>query len=100
MLSEHLGQATKDELAPHRFLDRLLDDEITHREERRIKTSLKLSGLPIGQTLSTFDFGFQPAVERSRIETLATCSWIRERESLLIQGPPDPATYCSISLLR
>ena len=88
VLSEHLGHATKDELAPHRFLDRLLDDEITHREERRIKTSLKLSGLPIGQTLSTFDFGFQPAVERSRIETLATCGWIRERESLLIQGPP------------
>lgn len=88
VLAEHLGKATKDELAPHRFLDRLLDDEITHREERRIKTSLKLSGLPIGQTLSTFDFGFQPAVERSRIETLATCGWIRERESLLIQGPP------------
>jgi DNA replication protein DnaC len=30
---------------------------------------------------------FQPAVERSRIETLATSGWIRERESLLIQGP-------------
>jgi DNA replication protein DnaC len=88
VLTEHLSKATKEELAPHRFLDRLLDDEITHREERRIKTSLKLSGLPIEQTQSTFDSGFQPAVERSRIETLATCGWILERESLLIQGPP------------
>ncbi|MGH7566211.1 MAG: IS21-like element helper ATPase IstB, partial [Gemmatimonadota bacterium] len=31
---------------------------------------------------------FQPSLERSRIETLATCAWIRERETLLLQGPP------------
>jgi DNA replication protein DnaC len=27
-------------------------------------------------------------VERSRIETLATCAWLRSAETLLIQGPP------------
>jgi len=27
-------------------------------------------------------------VERSRIETLATCQWIRKKRTLLIQGPP------------
>ena len=63
----------------------LLDRELA---ERRVKTSLKLSGLPTGQTLGNFDFSFQPSVERSRIETLGTCAWIREKESLLIQGPP------------
>ena len=29
-----------------------------------------------------------PVSESSRLETLATCAWIREKESLLIQGPP------------
>ncbi len=87
-LGERLEQASKDNLAPHRFLDRLLEDELSEREQRRISTSLKLSGLPTGQTLGNFDFAFQPAIERAQIETLATCAWLRARETLLIQGPP------------
>ena len=58
------------------------------REERRIKAMLKVSKIPTGQTLENFDFAFQPAIERSRIETLATGSWIRSAEVLLLQGPP------------
>lgn len=83
-----LGEAVKESVPPHRFLDRLLEEELGHREERRVRTSLKLSGLPTGQTVANFDFSFQPSIERSRIETLATCQWIRENRTLLIQGPP------------
>jgi len=36
---------------PHRFLEELLDVELSGRETRRIATSLKMSGLPLGQTL-------------------------------------------------
>ncbi len=98
-LAGTLGDAVKDGWPPHRFLDQLLDHELQVREERRIKTSLRLSGLPTGQTLGTFDFAFQPSVERSRIETLATCSWIREKESLLMQGPPGVGkTHLAIAL--
>ncbi len=70
-LGERLEQASKDNLAPHRFLDRLLEDELSEREQRRISTSLRLSGLPTGQTLGNFDFAFQPAIERAQIEMLA-----------------------------
>ncbi len=84
---ERLEEASKDQLAPHVLLDRLLEDELSEREQRRVTTSLKLSGLPTGQTLGNFDFAFQPAIERSQIETLATCAWLQARETLLIQGP-------------
>ena len=83
-----LSEAVRGEVPPHAFLDRLLAAELSGREERRVKTSLKVSNLPVGQTLETFDFAFQPAIERSRIDTLATCAWVRDGETVLLQGPP------------
>jgi len=83
-----LAEAVRAELAAHLFLDRLLDAERAGREERRVRTMLKSSKIPTGQTLENFDFAFQPAIERSRIETLATGAWIRSAEAILIQGPP------------
>ena len=83
-----LAEAVRGEVPPHIFLDRLLGTEIAGREERRIFTMLKNSRLPVGQTLDNFDFAFQPAIERTRIDTLATCGWIRAAEVVLLQGPP------------
>lgn len=83
-----LAEAVRNEMPAHVFLDRLLDTELAGREERRIKAMLKVLKIPTGQTLENFDFAFQPTIERSRIETLATGSWIRGAEVLLLQGPP------------
>jgi DNA replication protein DnaC len=87
-LEAKVTTAVKESLSPHQFLDVVMEVELAAREERRIRTSMKLSGLPTGQTLANFDFAFQPSVERSRIETLGTCAWIRESHNLLLQGPP------------
>ena len=87
-LEPMLSDAVKEAIAPHAFLDQLLEIEHQGRESRRVKTALRLSSLPTGLTLSGFDFGFQPAIERSRIETLATCAFVRAAETVLIQGPP------------
>ncbi len=87
-LAEELSEAVKQDRPAHQVLDRLLAREVGQRDERRVKTSLKLSGLPPGMTLGGFDFAFQPSVERRVIETLATCAFIREHTTLLVQGPP------------
>jgi DNA replication protein DnaC len=94
-----MGDAVKNDLMPHALLDRLLASEVERREERRIRTSLKLSGLPTGQTLASFDWSFQPGVERRQVETLATCAWVREHATVLLQGPPGVGkTHLGIAL--
>ena len=94
-----LSEAVRKPVAAHDFLEALLETEISGRESRRVKTSLRLSNLPTGQTLSNFDFAFQPAIERSRIDTLATCTWVRSAETVLIQGPPGVGkTHLAIGL--
>lgn len=87
-LDAALADAVREETPAHAFLDKLLQWELDRREERRIATSLRLSNLPVGQTLENFDFAFQPAIERSRIETLATGVWVRNAEAVLMMGPP------------
>jgi DNA replication protein DnaC len=87
-LAEELSEAVKHDRAGAVLLDRLLSREVDARDERRVRTSLKLSNLPPGMTLGNFDFAFQPSIERRSIETLATCAFIQEHATLLVQGPP------------
>ncbi len=86
-LPELLTRSASEDWGPPEFLDELVRTELERREERRIRLALKISGLPPGRTLGGFNYAFQPDVKRSRIETLATCAWLRQNSTLLLQGP-------------
>ena len=88
VLGELAERAVREKLPQLGLLELVLGTERERREERRIKTALKLSGLPVGKTLEGFDYLFQRGVEKSRIELLATCEYARRRENVLLLGPP------------
>lgn len=87
-LPELVETAARDDLAPVGFLEHVLGREIEWKTERRVATSLKLSGLPTGKTLENFDWAFQPRVDRAQLEALATCAYVRQHDNVLFLGPP------------
>jgi DNA replication protein DnaC len=87
-VAELLEEASREKRGPLEFFDKILAMEVEAREERRIAASLKVSGLPRGMRLESFDYLFQPAVEKLRVEFLASCDYIRRAENVLLFGPP------------
>jgi DNA replication protein DnaC len=86
-LPELLEQASRDDLPRPVSRARPVAGDRAE-DERRIATSLKLSGLPTGKTLEGFDWTFQPRIDRGKLETLSTCVFIRAWENVLFLGPP------------
>lgn len=88
IVAELAERAVREKQTMLGFLRLVLDTERERREERRIKTALRLSGLPMGKTLESFDFVFQPGVDKAKVDLLATCEFARRRENILLLGPP------------
>jgi DNA replication protein DnaC len=60
---------------------------------------MRSSRLPAVKQLRDFDFTFQPSLRREQIESLHELGFVERRENVIFLGPPEPATYCSPSLL-
>lgn len=88
ILTELIEQGVREELSLSGFLDRVCLREQEFRQERRVRNALRLSGLPVGKTLDSFDFPFQRGVDKGQIDLLATGEFIRRKENVLLLGPP------------
>ena len=76
------------EISALEAIDTLLSEELTVRENSRIKTGLRMARLSTIKTLSGFDFTFQPSLDRDRILTLAQLGFIARCEVVHFLGPP------------
>lgn len=70
------------------MLDALLGEEHSTRESRRIKAQLMTARLTRIKTLESFDFSFQPSLDRNRILALAELDFIERGEVVHFLGPP------------
>ena len=69
-------------------IDVLLTEELTLRENRRIKMALIMARLSAIKTLAGFDFSFQPSLDKNRIMALAELQFIDRAEVVHLIGPP------------
>lgn len=87
-LDHIVRQIERGETSALEAIDTLLAEELTLREGSRIKAALRMARLTTVKTLQSYDFSFQPSLDRNRILALAQLDFIRRHEVLHLLGPP------------
>jgi DNA replication protein DnaC len=80
------AEATREQQTPIAYLAALLEAEHQERAERREKRRLIDARFPIIKRLEEFRFADNPSVPQATIATLAECSWIDDREGVILVG--------------
>ena len=81
------ARAEREGLSHLEFLQLVIAEQAAQRRERSIARRIREAGFREAKTLATFDWQFNAqAIERSRIEELATGEFIRRRDNLVLAG--------------
>lgn len=88
VLDHTLSQLEQGELSALEAIDILLNEEFSTREGRRVTMALTTARLTPIKTLESFDFTFQPSLDRERIMALAQLEFITRNEVVHFLGPP------------
>jgi DNA replication protein DnaC len=86
---DHLvGRLEQGELSAIEAIDLLLAEEYSTRETRRVRMAMMTARLSTLKTLESFDFSFQPSLDRNQVLALAGLGFIERREAVHFLGPP------------
>ena len=90
-INDNLPQRNREsidkKLAYPEFLALLLQDEILGRENNKFKARIKRANIRGDKTLENFDFDFNPKINRSQIQDLASCRFVNEKSPVPMVGP-------------
>lgn len=87
-LPARLSEAAGNRLEHQEFLELILQDELAVRSDRQVGRRVKAAQFREERSLEDFDWSFNPALKRRRVEELSTCRFVRERRDVLLMGPP------------
>jgi DNA replication protein DnaC len=80
-------QAIDNKWSHIEFLEHLLQDEVERRGQKQLHLRLRRATLNTTKTLETFDFAFNPTLNRQQLLALATGDYIREKRNVILCGP-------------
>lgn len=86
-LEHRLQQAMEEKWSYSIFLETLLTDEISRRENRLLTLRLSQSRLDMKKTMETFDFKFNSKLQASLIKELSLCEFVEKKQNIFILGP-------------
>jgi len=80
-------QAVAEQWTYGDFLERLLEDEVERRGQKQLTMRLRRATLNTQKTLETFDFTFNPGLNRQLIYELAAGHYLHDKRNVLLCGP-------------
>jgi len=99
ILAQTIKTSEEEGKSYHSFLEELLEEEVACKEQRRVETALKISGLPFIKSIDEFDFAFQPKLNRQKVMSLFDLSFIQQKANVIFLGPPGVGkTHLAVSL--
>jgi DNA replication protein DnaC len=69
------------------FLTTLLQDEVERRAQHALRLRLRRAAFDPTKSLESFDFGFNPKLNKAQVFDLATGAFIERHENVLLYGP-------------
>jgi IstB-like ATP binding protein len=93
------SEATREQQTPAAYLAALLEAEMHERAERRERRRLLDARFPLLKRPEEFRFADNPSVPQATIAALAECSWINDRDSVVLVGDSGTGkTHLAIAL--
>jgi DNA replication protein DnaC len=94
-----LQHAAANELPYAEFLDQVLGEEVAAKTTKNIAMRTAMARFPFVKPLETFDFGYQPSIDRKQVQQLASCHFIEHGDNVIVLGPPGVGkTHLAVSL--
>lgn len=100
VVDEVLSQLDSGALSPTAALERVLAAQVALRRQRRLTAAIHAARLPALKTLDTFDFAFQPSIDRGQVLNLHELGFVTRKENVILLGPAGVGkTHIALSLL-
>jgi DNA replication protein DnaC len=101
VLERELVRSEREASTISEVLERLLEEEYIHRQEKSLAYRIRQAKLPWDWSLESFPFQRQPGVNQRQIRQLASLDFIKRSENIVFIGRPGTGkTGLAISLLR
>ncbi len=98
-LEAMLQKAAAEEMAYADFLEQVLAEEVDAKTIRNIAMRTAMARFPYVKPLDTFDFGYQPSIDKKQVQSLASCHFIEHGDNVLVLGPPGVGkTHLAVAL--
>jgi DNA replication protein DnaC len=88
MVDQKLLEAERDQWTCREFLERLIQHEITRREEKQLARRYKWAAFPEVKTLDDYVLDEQPSLSKRQFQQLQELLWLEQNYNLILLGPP------------
>lgn len=80
--------ALENQISYLEFLELLVEDEFVRRQSNSYQNRLRDSKLHSQKILDTYDFSFQPELDKRMVYELASCRFIEQKSNIIFMGKP------------